>query len=182
MKKITFTNRERAIMAVMMVTLLLVTYVFGLKKQQLEQSSLKEQLTKEEAALRERKNMADELSKQSAAQSSNPTADSHRKYLEASRYFSTLLKKLGADETSDKFQVKNIDVSEYTKVKNLYRSTIKLEVETSFIDLGNFLNTLGQADVLLDIRNIKLTRIDNDLKRCIASIEVYGYYDGEKYE
>ena len=57
-----------------------------------------------------------------------------------------------------------------------YVPSDKKKLSSSFISLGKFLEALNDSQLLVEVKSMKLTRIDNDLKRCKAQIEVLGYY------
>ena len=90
---------------------------------------------------------------------------------------SNLLRKLGADEEERGMILKSIAVEQNKKVSNFYQTTMKVEVESSFVALGNFLGALSDSETLIDVKNVSLNRIDSDLKRCTAVIEVHGYFN-----
>ena len=112
-----------------------------------------------------------------ASKKSLNTNDEVKRYLEANRHMSNLLRKLGANEEEHGMILKNITVDQNKKMNNFYQTTMKVEVESSFVALGNFLGALSDTETLIDVKTVMLNRIDSDLKRCTAVIEVNGYFN-----
>ncbi len=121
--------------------------------------------------------LAGMMTKVVASQKTLDSNDEVKRYLEANRHMSNLLRKLGADEQERGMILKNITVDQNKKLNNFYQTTMKVEVESSFVALGNFLGALSDTETLIDVKTVSLNRIDSDLKRCTAVIEVHGYFN-----
>ena len=77
-------------------------------------------------------------------------------------------------------QERNLRVNEIKSVKQqvvgIYLKTYyAMEVETSFLDLGQFIERLEKSNHIVEISNVTVRRIDKDLRRCTATIELAGF-------
>lgn len=115
--------------------------------------------------------------KAAVAQKSLNANDEVKRYLESNKYMSNLLRKLGADEEDNGLFLKDITIENNNKENNFYRSAMKVQVESTFVALGNFLGKLSDSETLIDVKSVELNRIDSDLKRCTATIQLQGYFN-----
>jgi len=178
--KLKLSQRERILAGGITLSLVVATYNLGYKSQQKEIASLQETLQVQETELQKKQETLRDLQTKSAVlERANQNEKQLGKYIEASKYMSNLLRQLGAEEGRADIHLRQIDIKETTKVNNLYRSSLQLEVESSFLALGRFLASLEKSDLLIEVKSLQLNRIDSELKRCQATIEVQGYFNGE---
>lgn len=176
MKKL--NNRERILCLVILVCLPLAYFSVVYEQQATKIETLKASIQTEKTKLEEREKTVQELTtKALLAQKSTNSSEEVKRYLEANRHMSNLLRKLGADEQERGMILKHIAVEQNKKLSNFFQTTMKVEVESSFVALGNFLGALSDTETLIDVKTVTLNRIDSDLKRCTAVIEVNGYFN-----
>lgn len=182
MKSFTLMPRERILIGLTTVGLCALTYGMGYQKQVKEVANLESQLASQKAEVEKKQNSLKDLETQNEALNKILNGKSQlKKYIETSRYMAELLRQLGARDTykNSNLNLRSINIKETAKVSNFSRSTFQLEIESSFIELGRYLASLEASDLLVEVQSVKLSRIDNELKRCIANIEVHGYHNKE---
>ena len=176
MKK--FNKRERILSSAILVCLPLVYLAVVAPQQARQVSGLNISVQTATTQLQESQaNLAGLMTQVATSKKSLDTNDEVKRYLEANRHMSNLLRKLGANEEEHGMILKNITVDQNKKMNNFYQTTMKVEVESSFVALGNFLGALSDTETLIDVKTVMLNRIDSDLKRCTAVIEVNGYFN-----
>lgn len=171
-------KREQIMGAIIAFAVPLSYYSFVHQQQSAQISQIRSSVDTENTKLDQKQSELQTLIlKAAASKKISSTGDEVTRYLEANKHMSNILRKLGADEQDHGMVVKNITVQKNEKVNNLYQSTMRVEVESSFVALGNFLGALNETDSLVDVKTVTLNRIDTDLKRCTATIEVNGYFN-----
>lgn len=182
MKSFSMAPRERILVGLTIVGLCVLTYTMGYQKQLKEAASLQSQLATQIMDVEKKQNSLKDLEEQNEALNRILSSKSQfRKYIETSKYMAELLRQLGARDTykDSNLNLRSINIKETAKISNFSRSTFQLEIESSFIELGRYLASLEASDLLVEVQSVKLFRIDNELKRCIANIEVHGYHNKE---
>lgn len=176
MKKM--NRRERILSIFILVSLPLAysTVVYSQQSKKITELTATVQAERTKLATSEQ-SMLELTNKAALATKSLNSNDEVKRYLDTNRYMSSLLRKLGADEQERGMILKTIAVEQNKKLNNFYQTTMKVEVESSFVALGNFLGALSDTETLIDVKTVTLNRIDSDLKRCTAIIEVDGYFN-----
>jgi Tfp pilus assembly protein PilO len=176
MKKLNKRERIMGAMIAVCVPLVYLSVVYTSQAEKIQ--TLQTSLQTESSKLQSQEAILTDLTaKAILAKKASDSNDEIKRYLETNRYMSNLLRKLGADEQERGMILKNIAVQDNKKLNNFYQSTMKVEVESSFVALGNFLGALSDTETLIDVKTVVLNRIDSDLKRCTAVIEVNGYFN-----
>lgn len=179
MKPIRMNRRERILCALMTLSLVIGFYRIGIKTQANKISGLHAQMATAQEAIKRKNEIISDLHKESVATLNARGSDQvYLNYLQQNQYLSNLLDNLGANTPEHQIQLKSIDVQSHDKANGMNRSRFKLQIESSFVSLGQFLEKLAEKPLLLEVKSVELDRIDGDLKRCQATIEVDGYYKG----
>lgn len=176
MRKLNLRERIMGLLIVISVPTVYLTMISNKQAQAIAElsSSVQDQTSKVDENQKTLQNL---LLKASTAKKAMNSNDDVKRYLEVNQNMSNLLRKLGADEQNRGMILKNISIEDSKKTNNFYQSSMKVEVESSFVALGNFLGALGDNETLIDVKSVVLNRIDTDLKRCTAVIEVKGYFN-----
>jgi Tfp pilus assembly protein PilO len=180
--KINLKPRERILVAAVIAVASVLSFGLGNEKQVQKIKTIESDLsTKNEELNKKQIELTDLQAKAETIQRALSGKWNLKKYLESSKYMAELLKELGAKEGVDKydFHLKSLTIKGTEKVNSFNRTTFNLEIESNFIELGKYLAALEKSELLVQVQSVKLTRIDNDLKRCVAIIEVHGYHNYE---
>lgn len=178
MKSLRMNRRERILCAAMTLSLVVGFYKLGIRSQAASINSLHAQIATAQDSIKRKTEVVRQLHNESVSTlNARSTDQTYLNYLQQNQYLSNLLDNLGA-KSSGEIQLKSIDVQSHDKTNGLNRSRFKLRIESSFVSLGQFLEKLAEKPLLLEVRSVELDRIDGDLKRCEATIEVDGYYKG----
>lgn len=170
--------RERIMSVTILVVVPIAYYSVVYKHQTEKETTLSKSVLEEETKLQAKvTTLADLQVKAEAARKTLDSNEDIKRYLDANKYMSNLLRKLGADQEDHGLNLKNISIEDHKKENNFYKSSMKVEVEASFVALGNFLGKLSDSETLIDVKSVELNRIDTDLKRCTATIVLHGYYN-----
>ena len=73
------------------------------------------------------------------------------------------------------FSVTKITSEKHESNKDYDKILFNMELDTSFLGLGSFLETLEQSEVLSRVESVIVTRIGEDLKKCHAQIKFYTF-------
>lgn len=96
-------------------------------------------------------------------------------YLESSQSLSQFIHALSEDPEKNHLKIHRITVDNPITIEGLNQNKIKVEVETSFLNLGRFLEKLEQSKLLVDIASVEVLRLTDDLRNCVARIDLYSY-------
>ncbi|MCB0420782.1 MAG: type 4a pilus biogenesis protein PilO [Bdellovibrionales bacterium] len=178
--KLHLSTRERILAGAVIVSLMFGFYKFWFSKQMNEIDRLSREIETIKRTVQTDQQLLQQLHAQSVQNLQKSGKDSrYLKYIEASRYLSSLIERLGADKSNQGISLVKMSVSERTKVNDFSKNSFALEIESSFVALGKFLGTIEQSKMLLEVNSVHITRIDNEMKRCVATVEVDGYYKPE---
>ena len=95
------------------------------------------------------------------------------KSLESNDNFTAFLKVLKSDGIA--FTINKLAVIKQDELKKYYKTLFVLELDTSFLTLGQFIDKLEHSDLLLEVQSLDVSRIGRELKKCTVKIEFYGY-------
>lgn len=173
--------RERLLSGAVILSLMVAFYKFWFSKQVVEIDRLKSEAITIEKSMQIEKRVLQDLHAASVRAIQNKKQDQrYIKYLEASRYLSTLIEKLGAEPDTKGIELLKMNVADRKTVNEFQKNTFQIEIESSFVALGKFLGTIDASKLLLEVKSVRLSRIDQELKRCKAVVEVDGYYKPEE--
>ena len=112
------------------------------------------------------------------------TADHHTasslfdRYLTSNERFSNVIMGIFSGSKENEFSVQRISALQSTRFEGYTQTLYSLDAESNFIAIGKFLENLEDSPLLTEIESIDISRIDNELKQCRASIRLYGYVGG----
>ncbi len=173
----TLSLRERVLFIVILLIFLLAFNKLWIDRQDKKIVALLSQIKSKKSQIQKSNKLMQELHAKSVDSiSSTKKKPQYEKYLEANRYLSNLIRNLGTESRGGDIHLQRMYIDGHKKVSDFFRSSFKLDVEVSFKSLGEFLGEIGGSKLLIEVKSIKLTRIDKELKRCNATIEIYGYY------
>ena len=176
LKSIKFSNRERALI---LVSFLLVSFAFNkywYSKKSIETKEMIAKLTNliNQVSMQQKNLLQIQKSKKNISLKSSLKSQLE-KHLSSSRYFSNLIAELSFEKNPEKFKIQKIQVEKSTKFDGYTKNKIKLEIQSSFIGLGEFLEELENSKYLVEVNSIKLTKLDDDLLKCTSIVKVNSY-------
>jgi hypothetical protein len=156
---------------------LLCAGLFGFKtfvlKKRAALNLVKIENTALEGSVQNTKNTLAQMQIAAAGRSATPNDQGQAAILEKNNNFSSLLNRLSGDGIQ--FSLERLTVDEHKEVAGYSRTLFNLEIETSFIELGKFIEGLENSDFLVDFQSVEISRIDKELKRSKAKIKVFSY-------
>lgn len=90
------------------------------------------------------------------------------KVMSSNEQFGDFLKHLSGEQGL--FLVNKLNVLEQENSSTFIKSKISLEVETSFLNLGKFIEEMEKSNYLIEITGVEVTRISEELRKCTAKI------------
>ena len=100
------------------------------------------------------------------------------RYITSNDRFSKVITGIFAGSKDGSFSISKISTERSTQVGAYTQTLYQLEAESSFIAIGKFLETLEDSPLLTEVESIDISRIESEMKRCKASIRLYGYVGG----
>ena len=89
--------------------------------------------------------------------------------------FSSVISGIVNSSKAKTFSLLKISLDEQTKESGYKKLLYTLEIESSFIEIGKFLEKLEDAPLLTEVNAVEIKRIDTEMKRCQAQIKLYSY-------
>ncbi len=89
--------------------------------------------------------------------------------------FSSVITGIVNSSKNKNFSLQKISLDEQTKESGYKKLLYSLDIESSFIEIGKFLEKLEDAPLLTEVTSVEIKRIDNEMKRCLAQIRLYSY-------
>lgn len=71
--------------------------------------------------------------------------------------------------------LKKLEFRDKIEYKGIKQHLFVLNVDSSFINIGKFLEDLNQLDYLFRVLSVEVHRFEKELKKCDAQILIYGY-------
>ena len=87
--------------------------------------------------------------------------------------FAELIEKLSGDGSL--YRVNKLSLEKTEELEGVVKSTFSLEMETSFSNLGSFIEKLEGSPFLLEITQVDVLRRNKELRRCVAKIQINSY-------
>jgi hypothetical protein len=100
------------------------------------------------------------------------------RYLTTNDRFSSVLLGIFSGSKENDFSVQKISALQSNRFEGYTQTLYALEAESNFIAIGKFLENLEDSPLLTEVESIDISRIENELKQCKASIRLYGYVGG----
>ena len=97
------------------------------------------------------------------------------RYMNSNDRFSRVIMGIVSGSKEGAFSLSKIAAEKSTKVGSYTQTLYHLETESSFISIGKFLETLENSPLLTEVESIEISRIEQEMKQCKASIRIYGY-------
>ncbi|MBF0299932.1 MAG: type 4a pilus biogenesis protein PilO [Oligoflexia bacterium] len=91
----------------------------------------------------------------------------------------SLIKKITELSDLSKIQLKKIKLIENKNKIFFNEYSISVEVESSFLILGHFLESMEKIPMPINVKSIEISRLDQDLKNCFARIIILGNFERE---
>ncbi len=141
-------------------------------------------LSEAEIALQEQQRQLDSnreiyerLSSRKLASVSSSTADADLNgYVDGNSRLGNLLNSISDMEQDQRlFKITKLTSDKKELGKGYERILFSLELETSFLGLGTFLEKLENSKYLSRVESVSVNRLGSDLKRCSATIKFYSY-------
>jgi len=89
--------------------------------------------------------------------------------------FANIVRELTGAGSTGKFSIRNLAVSKEEKMADYTKVLFSLELDAPFLALGSFLERLEKSDLLTEVVDIQVTRIERELKRCTIKLSIYSY-------
>lgn len=100
------------------------------------------------------------------------------RYISTNEKFSSMIMGIFTGSKEREFTISKI-IAEKSEQVGLYTQTLyQIDAESSFIAIGKFLEGLEDSALLTEVESINITKIEDEMKRCKASIRLFGYVGG----
>ena len=113
-----------------------------------------------------------------ATEDHHTTSSLFDRYLTSNDRFSSVIMGIFSGSKENDFSVQRISALQSTRFEGYTQTLYSLDAESNFIAIGKFLENLEDSPLLTEIESIDISRIENELKQCRASIRLYGYVGG----
>jgi|GEM_PF-6943287 len=161
---------------------LLSMYAFDRFWQQPHSKELKEVQTKVVTArksVEDKRKVLDSLKSRAPASTEVKTAQTlFDRYLASNDRFSSVIMGIFTGSKENEFSIQKLAALQSTSFGGYVQTLYSLDVESNFIAIGKFLENLEDSPLLTEVESIDITRIENEMKQCKASIRLYGYVGG----
>lgn len=158
------------------VTMVLVS-AFGFLKFVVKKTATLNQIQSENSSLQTSiqgsQNLLNQMRIEAATKARASTDQNQSSLLEKNNNFASLLSRLSGDGAQ--FLLNRLVVEEHKEVSGYSRTLFSLEIETTFIELGKFIEGLENSEFLVDFQSLEISRIEQELKRSKAQIKLYSY-------
>jgi hypothetical protein len=170
---------ESLLISLFSVVALMAFERFWQKPHSKERKELEAKVASTRKSIEEAKKVLDDLKSRAPASQDNQTTQSlfHR-YLSANDRFSSVVMGIFSGSKEYDFAVQKISALQSNRFEGYTQTLYSLEAESNFIAIGKFLENLEDSPLLTEIESIDISRIENELKQCKASIRLYGYVGG----
>lgn len=88
---------------------------------------------------------------------------------------SQLLHEISKNINPNQTLIKNIKNYKTQKETDFIKDYFQVDIESSFLTLGSFLEKLEASNILINIESIEVNHIDGDMQNCNASIKIVSY-------
>jgi|688.fasta_scaffold1024352_1 hypothetical protein len=100
------------------------------------------------------------------------------RYISTNDKFSSVIMGIFSGSKEREFNISKI-IAERSEKVGVYTQTLyQIEAESSFIAIGKFLEGLEDSALLTEVESINISKIEDEMKRCKASIRLFGYVGG----
>jgi len=89
--------------------------------------------------------------------------------------FANIVRELSGGDTPDLFQIRNLAVKSEDRFADYSRVLFNMEIEAPFLSVGQFLERLEKSDLLTEVIQIDITRLEKEMKRCTIKLALYSY-------
>ncbi|NDC76530.1 MAG: hypothetical protein EBZ67_01400 [Chitinophagia bacterium] len=86
-----------------------------------------------------------------------------------------IVRELSGGDTPDLFLIRNLSVGREEKFADYSKVLFNLEIEAPFMSVGHFLEKLEKSDLLTEVVNIDISRVEREMKRCTIKLSLYSY-------
>lgn len=94
---------------------------------------------------------------------------------EVNSNFANIVRELSGVGASERFTIRSLTLSKEEKLADYTRVLFTLEIEAPFLAVGGFLERLEKSDLLTEVVDIDVSRIEKELKRCTIRLSIYSY-------
>ncbi len=140
-------------------------------------AELGQKIAAEETELAKQKARLAELSGRKPASPATTGSGSvnYERYLKANTSFGDVIGTLARGNGKSPFQVDKIKIEKQDQVNGYTRTALSIDVETSFLALGGFLEAIERSPLLTDIQGVEISRMSDELRKCTARIRLNSY-------
>ena len=119
---------------------------------------------------------ADALSKRARMDPVEEAADIKMDQVrEVNSNFANIIRELSGGDTPDLFKIKSLTVGKEERFIDYSKVLFNLEIEAPFLAVGQFLDRLEKSDLLTEVINIDVSRVEKEMKRCTIKLSLYSY-------
>jgi hypothetical protein len=141
-----------------------------------EYETLKKQVVEAKKKLDGDLAAADSLSKKARLDPVEEAADLKMDQIrEMNSNFANIVRELSGGDTPDLFLIRNLTLAKEEKFADYNKVMFNLEIEAPFMSVGQFLERLEKSDLLTEVVNIDISRVEREMKRCTIKLSVYSY-------
>lgn len=90
-----------------------------------------------------------------------------------------ILQEITKKLVENNIDIKKIGLDEYQNKIFFDDYLVSIELESQFVFIGNFLESVEKMIVPLEVKSIKISRFENDLRNCEAKIILHGRSENE---
>jgi len=165
-----FNPREQILIALSILVVNIGILKLWYVPQKNKLNELKSEVSGLQVLLNNNRMLLTQIKTQSVPTTANESVEKH---LALNNNFALLLKGLGGDGVD--FTVNRLAVEEHQLLSGYTKTLFTLDVDTSFLTLGQFIEKLESSQFLLEIQSIDISRVSQELKKCTAKIRLYSY-------
>jgi hypothetical protein len=100
------------------------------------------------------------------------------RYVSTNERFSSVIMGIFSGSKERDFSISRIIAEKSEKIGVYTQTLYQIDAESSFIAIGKFLEGLEDSALLTEVDSINITKIEDEMKRCKASIRLFGYVGG----
>jgi hypothetical protein len=165
--------RELKLMALTGLALVFLGFKMILVKQWKQRNEVRLEVTNLEENILKAQISVNQMKINALAQATASTGNGPEALLEKNNNISSLLTKMSGDGV--RFSLNRLVVEEHKVINGYSRTLFNLEIESSFIELGKFIESMENSDFLVDFQSVEISRVDRELKLAVAKIKVFSY-------
>lgn len=177
MKNLRPLNKREKILAGLVGAALFILSINGFIKFRLNQiRELDQSIANEQQQLDANRAIFEKLSSRKLASASFDSSIDLKSYVDGNSRLGNILSNISEMEHDQKlFKLTKISSENKESAPGVEKILFSMEIETSFLGLGTFLEKLENSKYLSRVESVTVNRVGTDLKKCSATVKFYSY-------